>query len=237
MAVTEKSKKLLFGRKTIKFVYKRISLYNSVNGVDHTVAGNNIEGGDISLAGSASDLDELAAVSGDGLATGGLKGCLTRGNVLALEGSAWNNMTEEDSSQSFFVSQKTVQGICGNLVKSRVGRGKDCEGTLTGKGINKTSSLDSSQQGGELRGGDHKLSNVLGGSLLNYDGCGCMVNSRLMMDSLMVDRGVMNNGTMMNRCVVTGGVHLVLCLERGSGSVVYLAMGLGAGDSMVVSLV
>jgi len=104
--------------------------------VDNTVTGNNIKGGNISLAGGTLDLDELATVGGDGLATGGLQWGLTRGDVLALESSSWNDMTEEDSCQSLFVSKKSVQSFSGNLVKSRVGWCKDCEGSLTGQSVN-----------------------------------------------------------------------------------------------------
>ena len=53
--------------------------------MDNTVTGNNIKGGNISLAGGTLDLDELATVGGDGLATGGLQWGLTRGDVLALK--------------------------------------------------------------------------------------------------------------------------------------------------------
>jgi len=232
-------------------VYKQNSgniLYNSINGVDNTVAGDNIEGGNIGLAGSALDLDELAAVGGDRLATGGLERGLARGDVLALEGSSWNDVTEEDSCQSFFVSKESVQSLSGNLVKSRVGGCKDGEGSLAGEGVNEFGGLDSGQQGGELGRGDNKLSNVLGGSLFNNDRGGVMNRSRMMGGhrDLMVDTVV---GCCVVGCYVVDwcyvvhgvlgvcGVNLVLCLEGRTGSVVNLAVGLCGGYAMVVSLV
>jgi hypothetical protein len=160
-------------------------------------------------------------------------------------------MTEQDSSQSLFVSQQTVQGLSRNLVKSRVGGGEHCEGSLASQSLCQTSSLDSGQQSGELRGGHYQVSNSLG-SLHSNSGCvmhcrgvvdsGCMVDHRGMVDLRgMVDiLGVMRScvvgGSMVGGSVVGGSMEGVLGLVGDTSAMVDLALGLNTGNAVVVYL-
>ena len=59
-------------------------LDNGIDGVDHAVAGDDVEAGDIGGPGGRLDLDEGRPFGGDLLAAGGLEGGAARRDVLAL---------------------------------------------------------------------------------------------------------------------------------------------------------
>ncbi len=60
-------------------------------------------------------LDKLGTVGADGLAASSLEGSGTGGNILALEGGAGNNVTEQDGGQSLLVGEQSVQVSGRNL--------------------------------------------------------------------------------------------------------------------------
>jgi hypothetical protein len=170
-------------------------LYDGIDGVDNSVAGDYVEGGDVGTSGGAFNLDELGTVGRDGLTTSSLEGSGAGGNILALEGGARHNVTQQDGGQSLLVGEQTVQVSGRNLVKSRVGGSEHGERSFASQSVDKFGGLNSGKQGGELRGGDHKFSNVLGGGrCLLYNDSRGMVNHGGVVDS----RGVVDNRSMMN---------------------------------------
>lgn len=60
-------------------------------------------------------LDELGTVGRDGLTTSSLEGSGAGGNILALEGGAWHNVTQQDGGQSLLVGEQTVKVSGRNL--------------------------------------------------------------------------------------------------------------------------
>ena len=87
-----------------------------------------------------------------------------KGHVFGHNSGTRNNVAEKHSCKGVLVIEEVVEGVLRDLGKSIIGGGEDGEGTLSSEGVDQAGSFDGSKKGGELRGGDGELCNVLGRS-------------------------------------------------------------------------
>merc|ERR1719447_2433238 len=152
----------------VSMEFKTMRMKNLINFSEHrvdqvhdSIGGEHVKGDHASLPGGRLHGDVPAPGHVDLLAASGLHGGGAFRHVAGLESGSRDNVAEENSGEGVLVSQQAVESLLRDLGKGVVGGGEHCEGSLPGEGVHKTGSLDSSQEGGELRGGDRQLGDVL----------------------------------------------------------------------------
>jgi len=131
----------------------------------NSIASKLIKEDNIGTSSAGVDLDEFVSGGGDLLSSNSLEGCASWGNVLALDAGSRDDMPQQHGLQLLLVLQQAVQCINWDLIKSCVCWSKDCERSGTLEGFHQTSSLDSSEEGGELWVGGNNVGHGLGGVL------------------------------------------------------------------------
>ena len=132
--------------------------------MNNSICGEDVKGDHAGFPSGALDGDVPAPGDIDLLTPSGIQGGCALGHFSGLKSGTRDDVTEKHSCQGVLVSEEAVEGVRWDLGKSIVGGGEDSEGTLSSEGVDQAGSFDGSKKGGELRGGDGELCNVLGRS-------------------------------------------------------------------------